>query len=535
MTTENTDVPKTGLHLLRENIRTLSEAMKSNRGEVFKRYEKFKDDGAKNELLVDLQQVVADLLPDASFAYVGLHIEPLLQEAAELLNRGLADREKWRELGKVQFRLRQELDEFAELDAIHEKEIHAGIYEVSYQAALAEYEESVEKEKATRVAISYAKKILDEYFSGPAKMDYVERSGRYANAAVGPMGKGAPAPDNIAVIQYADIGVHGEFKSREKWAEEAACFFSDIQISIEDSTRLSALSSLQAQAEALREKIKVQGEKKDWEMTNATFKFKRMTVARAMAHRKLAATTEPGNALNFVEQMEPMNNRFFSDFNYAYGRLLAIAPYIKALYGFNAPVPETSLFFHDQATTWARSAINHVKQLAGLEQNCVFPISIRQLIGEAGWATFVGAGRITFNLGETLFQRFAITRLRGVSAFISASTLKGVFSAYLSVPVTGVVFDKTGTRSEFDQSCVAQTFIGRIFRRSADQPADVVGVSTLFNASPIGEWTIEATMNSTAQEALSGVEDLELELHLAYIARSRGFGTSYALTAERNL
>ncbi|MCI0538005.1 MAG: hypothetical protein L0Z50_22545 [Verrucomicrobiales bacterium] len=62
-----------------------------------------------------------------------LHIEPLLDQAADLLDRGLRDRAVWDDQSVKALELWLELHEYKELDTIHSEEERSGVYEVPWK------------------------------------------------------------------------------------------------------------------------------------------------------------------------------------------------------------------------------------------------------------------------------------------------------------------------------------------------------------------------------------------------------------------
>jgi hypothetical protein len=64
-----------------------------------------------------------------------LHIEPLLDECCALLDRSLTDRAVYQNLGVEYFKVKLEILEFLRLDAIHDEERAAQVYEVPHAEA----------------------------------------------------------------------------------------------------------------------------------------------------------------------------------------------------------------------------------------------------------------------------------------------------------------------------------------------------------------------------------------------------------------
>jgi hypothetical protein len=93
------------------------------------------------------------------------HIEPLIDQTADLLDRCLKDRAVWDELSIKMFNLAIELNEYKYLDKIHKEEEAAGLYETAYRQSVAEYNAELaayNKHLASRNMINI---ILTTYFN----------------------------------------------------------------------------------------------------------------------------------------------------------------------------------------------------------------------------------------------------------------------------------------------------------------------------------------------------------------------------------
>jgi hypothetical protein len=102
---------------------------------------------------------------DTDFSY--LHIEPLIDQASDLLDRGIRDRATYDELAAKMLLLNLELVEFSELDAIHQQEEAAGYYDVTRLQSQADYISELSNGNARR---SYADQLHVGYvtYFGPA-------------------------------------------------------------------------------------------------------------------------------------------------------------------------------------------------------------------------------------------------------------------------------------------------------------------------------------------------------------------------------
>src|SRR5262249_32354933 len=68
-----------------------------------------------------------------------LHVEPLLDQASDLLDRGIKERSQWAELSAKALDAVLELYEFIELDRIHRNEEKEGLYDIPWLQSAAEF------------------------------------------------------------------------------------------------------------------------------------------------------------------------------------------------------------------------------------------------------------------------------------------------------------------------------------------------------------------------------------------------------------
>ena len=133
----------------------------------------FTSDGkATGELSDELQRIEKGFVFRAArndSDYVWLHVEPLIDQAADLLDRGLQDRANWDEMSVKMFDLLLELKEFAELDQIHQEEERVGLYSTPAKQSLAEHAAELTYQQGEERVRAAVEKVLADYFSAPVK------------------------------------------------------------------------------------------------------------------------------------------------------------------------------------------------------------------------------------------------------------------------------------------------------------------------------------------------------------------------------
>ncbi|NYF51203.1 hypothetical protein HDF12_001568 [Edaphobacter lichenicola] len=133
------------------------------------------------------------------------------------------------------------------------------------------------------------------------------------------------------------------------------------------------------------------------------------------------------------------------------------------------------------------------------EQNYIFPVSVRSLIG-AGWSAGLdpdkqgGKWKITIPL--SLFPSQAHVRLRGISVTVESESSNAIFQSLLMAPIKGTVVHLDGTSRTIDQSTTPPVRVGRVQRLDSQRVPDLVGTLSLHNVSPIGEWMVAVASSS---------------------------------------
>ena len=92
----------------------------------------------------------------------------------------------------------------------------------------------------------------------------------------------------------------------------------------------------------------------------------------------------------------------------------------------------------------------------------------------------------------------------------------------MRIPRVGHVVQCDGSTTIIDQSRVPECVLARVTGRESQRAPDVVGVSSLFNAAPIGKgnWRVKILgalpANDNTSDLTSDLEDLHIDLHLAF-------------------
>jgi hypothetical protein len=458
--------------------------------------------------------------------YRYLQAELLLNQAADLLDRGIRDRSEWEDLAVRRFALGVELLEFAKLDQIHAQEIANGVYtlpakqsqaELNAERKAAEIGSNVQTVLSKADTTFYSDSAIEGQKTAARQAAYAPLVPGWANEAanVGAGGSIYPLPNFIS-------GKTND--TRSNIATQAADVQTDNNLRLAKMLLNSQIvgASLSAETEKAREPGLLA--KACWDQKDVDFKRARTQAARDLQTLKVKAAVDPGGALNYTERILPIIQRAKLDFEEAKAKLVAGARGMRLLYGYDDPLPDHSALgpaFFDACLVWVRRSINFMVRFRQLEQNYVLPISVKEQSAQ-NWESGRASGVWEFDLPVRLLPLMSHVRLRGLSACVFIperdDDRASLFQAVVSVPRQSNITHLMGHVEQLDQSDIPTCRIGRVAARGNVREPDVVGTSALYNASPIGRWRIELTPKSTTGVTLQKVKDVILDLHLAYRA-----------------
>jgi hypothetical protein len=294
------------------------------------------------------------------------------------------------------------------------------------------------------------------------------------------------------------------------------------------------IASLQQKAAEIRAK---------WEQLNKDFSRQQVDIVNGTQEIRTQEAVRKDGVLNFGERMNIVSKRYELEFGDTLARMSVASVGLQRIFGFDVLLPgqqtSTDPFpvtghtatreFHEACGRWIREAALFLTQFGGVDQGCVQPISVNEILGEAAWTEGLKQGRWTFpisqeNLQQMWDDRMYHVRIQGLSAFAISDDASAVWQLKVKVPATGkfdILADpNTGRASELremvEQGDLPPCRVGRARSRASVIPADIVGVTSAFNASPFGNWTIWLGMGPLAGTHVYPLKDIQLDLHLAY-------------------
>jgi hypothetical protein len=480
---------------------------------------------------------------DESFRF--WQVESLLDQAADLLDRGIRTRSEWNELAAKSFNLGLDLEEYYRIDAIHQEEIAKGIYTLPHKESIAEWNAASEQIYGHEVVSKILNSANDRYTDPARVQNEITWSQAAAWLSAVPTFQKEYNDNNVSGFQpYAPAG----FPNGDKQGHMT--LIAGEQTKVTQGTGFVSLNSQlegeKTSSSAVTKRSQGTYERLRWTKADINFKRLRTMVTRQLADLKANAATMPEGVLNYPDRMAPIQARFDQDFGEALARIFVAQKGLRDIYGYEAPLPEIVRAFADQSVTprsqkyfddcllWVRAAISWVIRFSQLDQNYVMAVSVRSLIGEQSWKQVVEAWKdnqeinkdfapITFgfDVSEALFPQQRHVRLRGVSAFVVGSDMKGVWQLTATPPKTSYCRHlstgrgREGAKITLNQQRVPPVRLGRVGLRESLQQPDITGVSALHNVSPFGRWSVSVSGRSTGRTSVKEIDDVQLDFHVA--------------------
>lgn len=459
-----------------------------------------------------------DSAPDCQ--YHALHVEPLLDQAADLLDRCLRDRNSYEEIAATYLTQLLELFEYADLDKIHADEEKAGIYKVDSSVSGSEWvAEQFLTNGQYRIG-RFNQSVFDSLFSGGKFGELVgaeqltswltglvhysyqgQRFDRYNEATW----NGAKKP---IYMHYYDAGV-------TRSNHNAIAEFYDFRTKIQQFL---------LEADVNSRRLPGREAKSDWDALNVSFQVRRTKVARKYQDIRFKATVSHDGVLNRAKRLEALRERFRKDFRDAFSKLLKAEEGLKEVYGYIDPLPRSfdSLDHYDECLLWTRDAIQWIVRFSRREQSMVMPISLKDVIGNSAWKEGKKTGQWTFTLRSSDFPDLYFLRLRGIGAYVDdkCGYHGRLWRIRLELPSKGVFYRGTYDSKDtgtLDQSDLPSARLGRVTQRDYPRDGDVVGTSSLHNASPLGDWKVTLLGAIPSVDDARGLEDIVIDLHLAFM------------------
>lgn len=452
--------------------------------------------------------------------------ERWLDQAADLLDRSIRDRDEWNDKAVKSLQVGLELQEYVELDMIHQAEIAAGFYTLSLKESQALLNAELTNKWGNNVAGKYIQDLLNKKFT----IEEMKRQSRFAQRQAWLAHLASYEYPNGGKLLQHKYGSDDENTSPEL-NKNAARGLSQHYLETQRTGLLSQAEIYQNSERVSNARIAGLQSKVDWDTKDIDFRRQRTEVAKRLADLKTKAFTETGGALNYDEQMLPIKERFQRDFRDALARIYKAADGLRLIYGYNVPLPQsitklkTKDFkkerqqspykYLDDSIIWVRNAISWLVRFSQSDQNYVLPVSVKRLMPKEDWDK--GKGVWECEIKKDLFPGQSHVRLRGISAFVvlNPDDNAGVWQAIIRPPQQSFCEHLSGNSKDLDQCKIPPCRLGRIRTREDIRDPDITGILTLHNVSPFGKWKVEISKISTEDIPVEKIKDVHIDLHLA--------------------
>jgi hypothetical protein len=464
------------------------------------------------------------------------HLELLLDQAADLLERVLKARAEWDELAVKAFNLALELEEYYRVDDVHQKEIIAGVYTLPSKQSVAE-------RHADEVAIekyNEALRMLTTYEQLLATFGDIDKGWAAAAAVVSSWpaltteASQRDATDPAKRIKYTlKVNEQESTMDKSSWLQAAV----GTQMQHERELRVWQINHQRAEIAALllatKERLEGVLETVNWTTHDSNFRRSRTEIARSLADLKAKAATDTGAVLNYPERMREIQLRFARDFRDVLDRVFVASDGLEELYDYSAKLPLSIQAFRygtvvrpgqrsyiDELTNWVRDAVSHVVMFTQMEQNYVLPVSIKGRIGQ-GWHTQVteaDGATVDIDIDDPIFAEQRHVRLRGISAFVVGKKASGVWRVTVTPPKNSKCRTLSGIDKDVSQVGGLTCRLWRVTTRDSAQPPDIAGTTALRNVCPFttaaDKWKVHLENRSSDGTDVSNLDDLQIDLHL---------------------
>lgn len=447
-----------------------------------------------------------------------LQVEILLDQAAELFDRGERTRERIAALRISAFQNAVELLEFLALDPIHEKEIQAGRYSAPVEEKRAQANASANQAQS----VSDELKVISDFMAwfDPAKQSsLVENSKKVTVGSTTPGGTGGGALDAIepdvnksvrtqALLAWCSIIHETDVKQR------VASFVSQ-QVNL-----ASALAAAQARAKGDELMAKYMEDTLDLQL-------QRVDVARQLFQYKLTQSQRTGGALAYRDQIEPLITSVRSDTTHALARLEKAIEGMRQLFNYNADAigPAADFDGHMQR---ARNAISWYRSFSRRDETLTIPISLKRVSGDKWdqnlkslqWSFSISDDEKDASLPSVMLKDRRCARIRGITAYFDGAFEDNeTFQIKVQPPSESSVRWSTGSLQKLPaQKEIPSVWLGRVASRGAPRAPEIVGAVTLLNASPLGRWQVSMASRSAEgglpNDLFQHLKDIVIEVTL---------------------
>lgn len=458
---------------------------------------------------------------ESKFCYVAsaedfslIRCDSLASEASVLVGKCKQIRKEWDSAYETAYAFLSDLDRFNRLDAIFKMEEANGVYDLDSATSQADLQSANAATYPLANAAASIKAIYDDLNATfNDQYGWIQLLGWLSHIS----GYGQSGYATATVIWN---GVKDEVVSYCQKAAEAQGL---TQLRAESNELFSDYQSKKAQSDALNARLAGLQTRATWDIKNKQYRMLQVQTIRDLYKIKQQLADQPDGPFNFTERLAQLQLVFDSTFSDALARFKAIANGFSVLFGFDCPLPPEvlaaiqtqgqpppSATVLDIASNWLDTIGRWYTRFLQHEQTSSVCLSLKDLVSHDAWHKFRSSGVLSVNVPETLFPQQYYVRCRAVGMYTLG--VHGFCSASLRLPRDSYYIHSDQTKHTVNQSTTPLQRLCRVVPANHIKPTERVGMNTVFNCSPIGEWEISVAGRTSTGEERHHLKNLILEI-----------------------
>ena len=440
--------------------------------------------------------------------------EPLLEQASALLDRALTDRTAFQSSGEKFATFSLDVKRTIELIKISDRERNSGRFETPYLVSSAQYntldatqtylKAQVDAASNRSQALSYFNQKMADQSSRAGWLEYLHLSD--------PSG---PPPMNFNTPL-------GSYKGPR--VDMANAMAQNIEV----DDRVVRLRDMQAdmevfagQLDAAEKSLAGAKSQRNWDDDNRQYLAARADLEKVLLTLKLAMAQVEW-LLDFRQQMLSIAPRYRQTVRDAYDRLVAVQSGMVNVYGRCKPdytpldplPPLSDDASVDAVISWTRRTGTWLAALTRRSHNYIFPVSLKA--ASTDWDGGKALKQWTFVLPQITFDQQCYIRVRGMAGWVVGGDDGALWTLDVQLPGSTTFVYEGGATRDLNQGLI-KCKISAVTSRGKLVTPNVVGLTSCYNASPIGsQWIVRAT-DAFNPGAPGLPDDIQLDLYLSVL------------------
>jgi hypothetical protein len=237
--------------------------------------------------------------------------------------------------------------------------------------------------------------------------------------------------------------------------------------------------------------------------------------------------TDDFNALGFLMQKKLAFQRLEIYYKDTADRAFAASEGLIKIYNYDSPLEINSDINYNEAVNylakWISKGIAWLVAYGQLDQSFTKSFSLLGVVSSEDrnrFRTSTQSCLLTGKIANDLFNGHENVRLRGISATIIGKAGAIPWTLEVKFPVKAF-YARAQQNFLVDQSALPSCFLGRVENRIAARAPEICGQISLINASPLGDytapgvyWSFKIDRPASGDEKFADIKDILIELNL---------------------